>query len=126
MLESPTLWQRNEGYYLFYNATRTMLGTTMLAANGGPPFDNALSLNESAGEKHRFGPAPGGPWGEAFPLFPGWAHEIWSGMDGQTYTSYLTDYTVTIQSLIWNTRYDPPRPFIGEQIVETFVPLLVR
>ena len=100
-LESATIWQANGGYYLFYNHTQR-------------------------GEEYRFGPAVGGPWSDPAPLFPGWAHEIWSGMDGQTYTSYLTDYTVTIKPLIWNTRYDPPRPFIGAQISEVFIPLIMH
>ena len=104
--ESPTIWQANGVFYLVYNHA---------------------GLGESGGEKYHVGPAPAGPWGDELPLSPGWAHEIWSGLDGRTYyTSYLTDYTVAIQPLIWNTRFNPPRLFIGEQIIELFLPLVVR
>ncbi len=103
--ESPTMLQANGGFYLIYNR----------AGDGA-----------ASGEKYRFGPAPGGPWGEEGSLFPGWAHEVWVGLDGRTYASYLTDYTVTIAPLIWNTRYRPPRPFLGWRISEAFLPLVVR
>ncbi len=103
--ESPFIWQDNGVFYLVYNHT---------------------GLGELSGEKYHFGPTPAGPWSDELPLSPGWAHEIWSGMDGRTYTSYLTNYTVTIQPLLYNTRYNPPRLFIGEQIVEQFLPIVLR
>ena len=103
--ESPTILQANGGFYLIYNR----------AGDG-----------EAGGEKYRFGPAPGGPWGDENSLTPGWAHEIWKGLDGKIYASYLTNYTVTIRPLLWNTRYAPPRPFLGWQIVEVFLPLTLR
>jgi hypothetical protein len=103
--ESPVLWMANGGYYLFYNHS------------GNSAF---------RGENYRFGPTLGGPWNDAQSLSPGWAHEMWMGMDARTYTSYLTDYTVTIRHLIWDTRYDPPRPFIGDQIEDVFIPLVER
>lgn len=105
MPESPLIWQANGGFYLIYNR----------AGSG-----------ELGGEKYHFGPTPGGPWSDELPLSPGWAHEVWSGLTGQTYTSYLTNYTVTIQPLLLNTRYNPPHLFIGEQIIELFLPLVVR
>jgi len=105
MPESPTMLQANGGFYLVYNR----------AGDGA-----------SSGEKYRFGPAPGGPWGEEQDFSWGWAHEIWRGLDGQTYVSYLTTYTVSIAPLIWNRRYAPPRPFVGRQLVEMFLPLTRR
>ncbi len=105
MPESPTMIQANGGFYLVYNRAG----------------DGAIS-----GEKYRFGPAPGGPWGEEEQFSWGWAHEIWSGLDGQTYVSYLTTYAVSIAPLTWNRRYTPPRPFVGRQLVEVFLPLTRR
>ncbi len=105
MPESPTILQANGGFYLIYNRA---------------------GAGAASGEKYRFGPAPGGPWGEEGALTPGWAHEVWTGLDGRTYTSYLTNYTATMKPLIWNTRYTPPRPFIGWQIAEVFLPLATR
>lgn len=103
--ESPALWPANGGFYLIYNRA---------------------GAGAASGEKYRFGPTLTGPWSQEASLTPGWAHEIWSGLDAQTYTSYLTDYTVTIQPLIWNTRFDPPLPFIGAQILEWMLPVVVH
>ncbi len=106
MPESPTMLQANGGFYLIYNR----------AGDGA-----------ASGEKFRFGPAPGGPWGEEHPLLPGgWAHEVWTGLDGGLYASYLTSYTVTIAPLTWNTRYSPPQPFVGAALHELFIPLVQR
>ncbi len=101
--ESPFVWQDNGGFYLLYNHT---------------------GLGPLSGEKYRFGPTTNGPWSDEIPLSPGWAHEIWSGMDGSPFASYLTNYSVTIQKLIYNTRYNPPRLFIGAQLVEKFLPFI--
>lgn len=105
MTESPTIWQAHGGYYLFYNLASTSLPN---------------------GEMYRFGPTPAGPWGKELPFTPGWAHEIWTGMDEQTYTSYLIDYSVTIQPLSWNTQFIPPHPSIGQEIENLFLPMVVR
>jgi len=106
MPESPTILKANGGFYLLYNRS----------GNGA-----------TSGEKYRFGPAPGGPWGVEMAVLPsGWAHEVWTGLDGKIYGSYLTNYTVTISSLIWNRRYTPPQPFFGETLHELFIPLIQR
>jgi hypothetical protein len=100
MPESATVFPHAGQYYLFYN-------------NGG--------------EYYRVGASPGGPWSEAFEIYPGWAHEIWKGQEGRTYASYLvgyTDYTVIISQLIWDDFYFPHRPFIGESIYHSAIPLL--
>ena len=47
-------------------------------------------------------------------------------MDGTDYTSYLTDYSVTIQPVTWDRFYNPARPFIGETIHRIFLPLASR
>ncbi len=99
--ESPTLFYANGSYYLFYHYS------------GGA-------------EVYRIGASPAGPWSETRTIAPGWAHEVWADQAGQVYTSYLTNYTVTISPLIWNTAYDPPRPFIGSQIFTTILPLILR
>jgi hypothetical protein len=104
MPESPTIAVYGDSTYLFYNHA------------GVNPM----------GEVFRYGPTPAGPWSDASPLRPGWAHEVWTGYDGKHYTSYLTDYSVTIQHLTWDDFYDPPHPFIGETIHRIFVPLVAR
>ena len=102
MLESPTVVAYSGLYYLLYHHTGS----------------------SSAGEMYHYGPAPGGPWAEPIPLRPGWAHEVWTGLEGEWYTSFLTDYTVTIQPLLWDDAYTPARPFIGTEVHRLFVPLL--
>jgi predicted GH43/DUF377 family glycosyl hydrolase len=104
MPESPTVAVHEGVYYLFYNHAGA----------------------EVLGGMERHGPAPAGPWTEASPFRPGWAHEVWSDLEGETNTSYLTDYSVTIQRLTWDSFYDPPRPFIGETIYRIFAPLATR
>ena len=74
---------------------------------------------------YRFGPTRGGPWMDETLLIPGWAHEFWTGIDGSTYTSYLTDYSVTINSVNFDDRYSPPKLFIGDQFMELFLPQII-
>jgi hypothetical protein len=104
MPESPTMAVHDKLYYLFYND----------AGEAG------------SGEVYHFGPTPAGPWSEAYAFRPGWAHEVWMGQDGMFYTSYLTDYTITIRRLTWDEFYEPPRPFIGEAVFHVLVPLVLR
>ncbi len=101
MLESSTLASHGGLYYLFYNEV-------------------------SQGERFRIGPTPAGPWSKAEAFAPGWAHEIWQGQDGYTYTSFLTDYTVTISRLTWDIVGNPPHPFIGDNVYHVMMPLAVR
>jgi hypothetical protein len=101
ILESPTLFYATQSFYLFFHYS------------GGV-------------EAYRIGATPAGPWSEPYLLAPGWAHEIWTDQSGQVYTSYLTTYTVTISPLTWNTFFDPPRPFIGSQVFNTVLPLILR
>jgi len=101
MPESSTLAAHGSSYYLFYNDT-------------------------SKGERFRIGPGPTGPWTDAFGFAPGWAHEIWQGQDGYSYTSFLTDYSVTISRLTWDTFYNPPHPYIGENVYHLMLPLIVH
>lgn len=101
--ESATVWPYNRGYYIFYHR---------------------MTSNNSMGEKYRFGMTPMGPWGDETSISPGWAHEIWAGMDGKIYTSYLTDYSVTIDVLLWNTQFSPPRPSIGDYLINHYIPLI--
>jgi hypothetical protein len=104
MLESSTLVTYDDMYYLIYHSA---------GASG-------------LGAVYRYGPTPAGPWGEVHPLYPGWAHEVWLGLDARFYTSFLTDLSITIRPLTWEAIYDPPRPFIGERIHRLFLPLLVH
>lgn len=102
MLESPTVAANGGIFYLFYNHT-------------GP---------SGVGEVYRYGPTPTGPWAESLLFRPGWAHEVWTGRGGEWYTSFLTDYTVSIRPLMWDYAYIPPRPFIGGGAHRAFLPLV--
>jgi len=102
MAESPALAVHGDSYYLFYNDTYQQ------------------------GERFRIGPGQTGPWTEAYGFTPGWAHEFWRGQDGYEYTSFLTDYTVTISRLTWDAFYNPPRPFIGENVYHLVLPLIMH
>ncbi len=104
MPESPTVAFYDSFYYLFYND----------AGSAG------------LGEVFRYGPTPAGPWSEALSFHPGWAHEVWTGQDGKFYTSFLTNYTITIRRLTWDDFYYPSRPFIGEAVHHVLVPLVLR
>lgn len=104
MPESPTIVFHAGLYYLFYND----------AGEAG------LS------EVYRYGPTPAGPWSETYAFRPGWAHEVWIGQDEELYTSFLTDYTITIRRLTWDDFYYPPHPFVGEAVYRLFVPLVLR
>jgi hypothetical protein len=99
--ESPTLFYANQSYYLFFHYS------------GGA-------------EAYRIGASPAGPWTEPYLLAPGWGHEVWADQSGQSYTSYLTSYAVTIAPLTWNQFFDPPRPFIGGQVFNIVLPLVLR
>jgi hypothetical protein len=99
MQESPTLAQYQDAYYLFYH----------LAGKG---------------EFFRIGPGPDGPWSQPYEFNPGWAHEVWKTPDGSWFTSYLTDYSVSIASLNWDDFYDPPRPAVGEKTYHQILPLI--
>lgn len=101
MPESPTLAKYEDLYYLLYNDTYQ-------------------------GQRYRIGATLLGPWSQALALSPGWAHEIWLDQEGRTLTSYLTDYTVTIAPVNWDTHFDPPRLYIGEDRYRLFLPGLMR
>ena len=104
--------------------TNGMPESSTLAAHGGSHY---LFYNDtSQGERFRIGPGPTGPWTQAYVFAPGWAHEVWQGQDGHSYTSFLTDYTVTISRLTWDAFYNPPRPFIGERVFRLMLPLIER
>ena len=99
-LESPTIAQYDNAFYLFYNRARE-------------------------GEYYRIGAGPGGPWSEPYPFRPGWAHEIWQNTASEWFISYLTDLTVTISPLSWDTFFIPPRPVIGSTIPRQYLPLII-
>jgi hypothetical protein len=104
MPESPMVTVHDGVYYLFYNC----------------------SSPTAAGERFRYGPTLAGPWSPDRPLTPGWAHEVWTGQDGNLYTSFLTDYTITIRRLTWNPRFSPPHPFVGATIHLAMLPFVAR
>ncbi len=101
MYESPVVIAHDSYFYLAYNDT-------------------------SLGERYRIGPSPTGPWIGPFILSPGWADEIWTGQDRRTYSSYLTDYTITISPVTWDILNTPARLWIGSEVFHIALPLLVH
>jgi hypothetical protein len=99
MLESPTVVQYSNTFYLFHNSPEV-------------------------GEFYQIGASPAGPWLEAVPFQPGWAHEIWLSTEGEWFTSYLTDYTVTINRLLWNNSNDVPKPTIDWVRSAVYLPVI--
>jgi hypothetical protein len=104
MPESPTLTHHAGLYYLF-------------TTNSG---------GSMSGGVYHYGPTPAGPWSQAYQFRPGWAHELWTGQDGQDYASFLNSYAVNIRPLTWNEYHDPPRPFVGDTIHRLHVPLILQ
>jgi hypothetical protein len=98
--ESPVLLQHEHGFYLVSNET----------GGSGPAYRYLEQLGEPAS-------AP-------FPLFPGWAHEFWQGLDGRLYSSYLTYYEITITPVSWDQTAVPPRLFLSPTIRHAYLPLL--
>jgi hypothetical protein len=101
MPESPAVAHYGDAYYLFYNLS-------------------------TVGEYYRIGESPTGPWSEALPFRPGWAHEVWQDTSGEWLTSYLTDYTVSIDLLTWDAFTTPARPFIGLILSHLTLPVVFR
>ena len=99
MFESPAMFVHDMYFYLAFHDT-------------------------SNGERYMIGPSPSGPWTKPYTLSPGWAHEIWIGQDGRTYTSYLTNYSITISPLTWDTFFDPARILIGSNAYHFMIPLI--
>lgn len=48
------------------------------------------------------------PWNEVHPYYPGWAHEIWRGLEDERSTSFLVGCSVTIRRPTWYDTYTPP------------------
>ncbi len=81
MPESPSVMEKNGFFFLIYNHAGTKLGAQM-----------------------RMAPSPTGPWSSPTPVALGWAHEFFQAIDGSWMTSYLTDYSVTVDRLDWVRR----------------------
>jgi predicted GH43/DUF377 family glycosyl hydrolase len=101
MLESPTLVEFSGASYLFYHRV-------------------------GVGEFYRTASSLIGLWGAPRPLAPGWAHEVWQTTDGAWLTSYLTDSSVTIAPLTWDTASQPARALVGPRLYRGFLPFLGR
>lgn len=97
MGESPTVATYSHQRYLFYNDT-------------------------SQGEMVRQSTHLTGPFQNPESFAPGWAHEIWQDHSGIWYTSYLNNYSITISPLTWDTFFNPPKPFIGEEVFHNVLP----
>ena len=98
--ESPTIIVYDGVYYLFYN-------------------------DSNQGEIFRIGASPSGPWENPESFRPGWAHEVWQIPESEWYTSYLTEYAITISPLIWDNFFSPARPFISDEIHHLLIPLVL-
>lgn len=101
MAESPNVAVYKSNYYLFYNHT-------------------------GQGEKVRMGASLAGPWTSERGFSPGWAHEIWQSLDEDWFTSYLTNYTITISPLTWDEFFNPAEPFIGSEVTHQLLPAILR
>ncbi len=80
-------------------------------------------LGKSSGGVVQVADSPLGPWTQTAPIAPGWAHEFWQDLNGDWYTSYLTNLTITIRKLNWDTSQTPPQPYIDGPLTKTFLPL---
>jgi hypothetical protein len=99
--ESAALFNQDSFFYLFYNIP-------------------------GQAETYRIGPTSTGPWMDAELIGPGWAHEVWTGIDDIRYTSFLRVYSISISPLIWIPDSYPPRPFIGNEYYRTLIPIAMR
>jgi beta-xylosidase len=101
MRESPFVLFHDQTYYLFYN--RAYIG-----------------------EYYQTSTSHLGPWSDEEILLPGWGHEFFVAKDGELYTSYLTDLTVTISPVSWDHLFTPPKPFWGETVYHHFIPNIIN
>jgi hypothetical protein len=99
--ESSTLIQYDQTFYLFYN-------------------------HAEQGEVVSLGGSQAGPWAAPMDFQPGWAHEVWQSPSGEWFTSYLTDYSVTIAPLTWDDFFSPPIPFIGLEVFHQLLPAVLH
>lgn len=104
MPESPGVLQHEGVFYLYYHDTE---------------WGEQVSTSRASADKPL-----SGPWSPPRSLRPGWAFEFWPGAEGKTYASYLTDYSVSISPVSWDTYYTPPQPYLGEAIHHLRLPLL--
>jgi beta-xylosidase len=150
----PTVIKIDQLYYLYYagrDVAGSIIGLATAPSPEGPWFDHGSILDPDPravfesptvtsfagafylvytlagnGGYFRIGAGPTGPWGTAVAFRPGWAHEMWQGVDGEWFTSFLTDYSVTISPLSWDTLLVPPHPMIGSSVHHLFLPILQK
>jgi len=102
MYESPTIIHFGNYYYLFYHLTSAY----------------------SKGEYYRISESPFGPWQPPIFLPRGWAHEFWRNPNGVWYTSFLTDYTISISTITWDNFFQPPLLIMGDAAYHLLLPLI--
>jgi predicted GH43/DUF377 family glycosyl hydrolase len=152
----PTVIEENSRYFLYYTGLDTGGGIVGLATAPSPqgpwsdwgavvttpdtrPESSTVTSYQKlsylfyhevgpsgAVEVYSYGPTLAGPWQGSHPFHYGWAHEIWVGPEGALYTSYLTDYTITIRRLTWDEVYDPPRPYVGDGMHRMLIPIVIN
>lgn len=101
MLESPSIAQVDNTYYLFYHPS-------------------------GQGEYYRIGASPAGPWQEPASLRPGWAHEIYHSPGGAWLAAYVDNYDIRISALTWNDCLYPLRPVLAEATWCLQLPLIYQ
>ena len=105
ILESPMVFREWGGYYLSVHETIP---------------------GQSLGVQIRAGASPIGPWENPRPLYPGWAHEFGPDPQSGWHTSFLPPPDVTIEPVQWDFDHTPPRPYIGDMLIENYLPLVIR
>lgn len=136
---APVLLRDGELYYLYYTGKDSgggIIGVAVASSPGGPWADLGAILpaipdglyenpfvaayqgayylfyhHPQQGTQYRISESPTGPWSAPFDLAPGWAHEIWQQGD-LWFTSFLTDYSVTIFPLAWDVENGQIHPQI--------------
>ena len=150
----PSIARFGEIYYLYYTATDQDGGIVGVATSNSlhgpwvdrgrvvPPIEigslesSAIILydqiyylfyhNTIAGGQFRIGVSPTGPWFPPEGFRPGWAHELWLARSGEWFTSFLTDYSVTIRQVAWDESFVPPHPKVSTNLYQVSLPLLVK
>lgn len=100
--ESPTLLERKGFYFMAFNQRIS-----------------------DTGEKMVMGLSPTGPWNEPWDLEPGWAHEFFKSVEGNWLTSYLTDYSVTIDVVDWEQQGSIEIPVLRDLWEEVYLPQIL-
>ena len=118
---SPDGPWRDWGPILMLDKKNTMAESPMIINHAGVFY--LVYNNTSRGEEYRIGFTQIGPWSSAFPFRPGWANEIWTGKDGQIYTSYVKNYAIAVDPIHLNSYYSRLLYLFDSSIQRQYFPL---